>query len=95
MYSKAYWIGCTDGQADALHAHYDAHVKPAVQASDKHVGHHMLEAGENRWLLISNYHNEESAEAAADMVRELVTPMMEQFGMTLEVITEGEVVHSF
>ena len=34
------------------------------------------------------------AEATVPMVQELVKPMMEQFGMTLEVITKGEVMRS-
>ena len=95
MYSKAYWIGCNEGQADAMMAHYDEVIVPAIKASDKHVGHHMLEAGDNRWLLISNYHSKDAADAAVPMVQELIKPMIESHGMTLEPITEGEVTHSY
>ena len=95
MYSKVYWIGCAPGQADGLMAHYEEAVIPAVKASEHHVGHHMLEAGENKWLLVSNYQSREAAEAAVSMVQELVKPMADRFGMTLEVITEGNVSHSY
>ncbi len=95
MYSKVYWIGCNPGHAEAMMAHYDETIVPAIKASDKHVGHHMLQAGENKWLLVSNYNDAAAAEAAVGMVQELVKPMMESFGMTLEVITEGEVTHSY
>ena len=55
----------------------------------------MLEAGDNKWLLVSNYVDAAAAEAAKPMVQELIKPMVETFGMTLEVITEGEVTHSY
>jgi hypothetical protein len=55
----------------------------------------MVEAGSGKWLLVSNYNDKAGAEASVALVRELVTPMIEQFGMTLEVITEGEVTRSF
>jgi hypothetical protein len=73
--------------------HYDSVLTPAIQSSEYHVGHHMVEAGSGKWLLVSNYHEKAGADAAVPMV-ELVKPMVEQFGMTLEVITEGEVVRS-
>ena len=55
------------------------------------VGH----CGSGKWLLVSNYHDKAGAEAALPLVQELVKPMVEQFGMTLEVITEGKVARSF
>ena len=94
MYSKVYWISCAPGQSDALLAHYDAAIVPAIKASEHHVGHHMIASGTDRWLLISNYVSQGAAEAAASMVQEIVRPMAEQYGMTLDVITEGEVVYS-
>ena len=95
MYSKAYWITCSEGQGDALMEQYNATVAPAVKGSDHHVGHHMIESGPEKWLLISNYHDKSAAESAVSMVQELVKPMIEQNGMNLELITEGEVIHSF
>lgn len=95
MYSKVYWITCTPGQEDALLAQYDATVVPAVKASQHHVGHHMVHAGDSKWLLVSNYNSQEAAEASVAMVQELVKPMVAEQGMTLEVITAGEVVRSF
>jgi hypothetical protein len=95
MYSKAYWITCDDGKGDALMEQYDTIVAPAVKASDNHVGHHMIKSGPEKWLLISNYHDESAADAAVSMVQELVKPMIEQNGMNLELITEGEVTYSF
>jgi len=92
MYSKAYWIGCDPSNSEALLAHYDANIVPAVQASDHHIGHHMIEAASGKWLLISNYHDQSGAEAAIPMVQELIKPMAENFGMTLEPIAEGEAV---
>ena len=46
MYSKVYNISCAPGQADALMSHYDQNVTPAIQASEYHVGHLMIETGE-------------------------------------------------
>ena len=95
MYSKSYWVTCDDGKADALMERYNTIVKPAIKGSDKHVGHHMIESGPNKWLLISNYTDKTAADSAVPMVQELVKPMIEQNGMSLEVITEGEVIHSY
>jgi len=95
MYSKVYWISCNPGQAEAMMADYSDRIVPAIKASERHHGHHMLEADDNRWLLVSNYVDAAAAEAAKPMVQELIKPMVENFGMTLEVITEGEVTHSY
>jgi hypothetical protein len=54
----------------------------------------LIEAGSGKWLLVSNYHDKAAAEAAVPLVQELIKPMTEQFGMTLEVITQGEVTLS-
>lgn len=94
MYSKIYWIGCDPTQADNLMEHYDSVLTPAIKSSEYHAGHHMVEAGSGRWLLVSNYHDKAAAEAATPLVQELVKPMVEQFGMTLDVITQGEVARS-
>ena len=91
MYSKVYNVSCSPGQADALMAHYDQNVTPAIQASEHHVGHLMIETGENQWILVSNYASADAAEAASGMVRDLVASMGEQFGMSLDVIGEGDV----
>ena len=95
MYSKAYWITCDEGKAEALMNQYDTSVAPAIKASDKHVGHHMIQSGPDKWLLVSNYHDKSAADSAASMVQDLVKPMIEQNGMTLELITEGVVTHSY
>jgi phage terminase large subunit-like protein len=93
-YSKVYWIGCDPDKAPNLMEHYDSVLTPAIQSSEYHVGHHMVEAGSGKWLLVSNYHDKAGADAAVPMVQELVKPMVEQYGMTLEVITEGKVARS-
>ena len=67
---------------------------PAVRASEHHVGHHMVESEPEKWLLVSTDKNAAAAEEAAPMVQELVTPMIEQFGMTLEVLTAGDVLRT-
>ncbi len=95
MYSKVYWITCSPGQNEALLDHYDSTVVPAIKASEKHIGHHMVEVGESKWLLVSNYVSREDAEAAVPMVQELVKPMIDNYGMTLEVLTEGEAIRSY
>ena len=94
MYSKVYWIGCDPAQTNNLLEHYDTVLTPAIKSSEYHAGHHMVEAGSGRWILVSNYHDKAGAEAAVPMVQELVKPMVQQFGMTLEVIAEGEVARS-
>ena len=94
MFSKVYTITCNPGQSEALLATYDASIVPAVTASEHHVGHHMVEVGDDKWVLVSNYVSQEGAEASASMVQELVKPMVEGQGMTLEVIGQGEVVRT-
>jgi hypothetical protein len=44
--------------------HYDSVLTPAIQSSEYHVGHHMVEAGSGKWLLVSNYHEKAGADAA-------------------------------
>jgi hypothetical protein len=94
MYAKVYWIGCDPVQADSMMEHYDSVMTPAIHSSEHHVGHHLIEAGSGKWLLVSNYHNKAAAEAAVPMVQDLVKPMVEKFGVTLDVITQGEVARS-
>jgi hypothetical protein len=94
MYTKVYWIGTNPDQAEKMMEHYDSVMTPAITASEYHAGHQMLETDGGKWLLISNYHDKASADAAGPLVQELVKPMVEQFGMTLENITEGEVIRS-
>ena len=94
MYAKIYMLSCDPARADAMMAYYDSVITPAVQESEHHVGHHMVESDNGKWLLVSNYHSKAAAEAALPMVQELVKPMMEQFGVTLEVLAEGEVARS-
>ncbi len=95
MYSKTYWITCNPGKADELLAWYENDVIPAVKASEHHIGHHMIQSGSDKWLLVSNYVDQNAAESAVPMVQELVKPMIERCGMTLEPITEGDVIHSY
>lgn len=94
MYSKVYWVGCDPTQADNLMEHYDSVMTPAIKSSKHHLGHHMVEAGRGKWLLVSNYHDKAGADAAIPLVQELVKPMVELFGMTLDPITQGEVARS-
>ena len=94
MYSKVYWISCDPDKTEKLLAHYDSVLTPAIKNSEHHAGHHMIETGDGKWLLISNYHNAAGAEAAVPLVQELVKPMIEQYGMTLDVLTQGEVARS-
>lgn len=94
MYSKVYWIGCDPDQAANMLEHYDSILTPAIKSSEYHAGHHMIEAGSGKWLLVSNYHDQAAAEAAGPLVQELITPMVQKFGMTLEVITQGDVTRS-
>ena len=91
MYSKVYTITCDDGQADALMSHYDDVVGPAIKESEYHVGHHMVEVGDDEWILVANYVDSEAADAASDMVRELVGVMSANFGVELTIIGEGDV----
>ena len=94
MYSKIYRITCDLGKAEGLMAHYDSVLTPAINNSEHHAGHQMIEIEAVEWLLISNYHSKRAAEASVAMVGGLVKPMVEQFGMTLELINEGEVVRT-
>ena len=89
MYSKVYNITCAPGKADALMAFYDQTVTPAIQASEHHVGHLMVETGADQWILVSNYTSADAAEAASGMVRDIVGSMSE-FGVELSVIGQGE-----
>ena len=89
MYSKVYNITCAPGKADALMAFYDQTVTPAIQASEHHVGHLMVETGADQWILVSNYTSADAAEAASGMVRDIVGSMSE-FGVELSIIGQGE-----
>ena len=73
---------------------YDSVMTPAINSSEHHAGHQMIDVGPGKHCLISNYHSKAAAEAAGPLVQQLVKPMVEQFGMTLEPITEGEAVRS-
>jgi hypothetical protein len=92
MYSKVYWITSGPGDGAGLMDHYDTVVTEAIQDSQYHVGHQMIQIQPEKWTLISNYRSAEAAEAAGSMVRDLVGKMSDRFGMTLEVIGEGETI---
>jgi hypothetical protein len=92
MYSKVYSLTCTAGEGDSLMAHYDESVLPAVHDSEYHVGHQMIEVGDEQWILVSNYHSADAASAASDMVRSLVSVMADKFGFQLSIIGEGETI---
>ena len=92
MYSKVYRITCGEGQDEALMSHYDAVITPAIRESEYHVGHQMVEIDTGKWILVSNYRSAQAAEDAASLVRELVGPMAERFGMQLDVLAEGETI---
>ena len=94
MYSKVYLLACDADKVDDLFAHYDSVITPAIQSSDYHVGHQMIQMDNEKWLLVSNYKNKEAAETAVPLVQGLVNPMIDKFGMSLDLYTDGEVVRS-
>lgn len=94
MYSKVYWIGCAPENSVKMMEHYDSVLTPAIKSSEHHLSHQMIEIEPGKYCLISNYHSKAAADAAGPLVQQLVKPMIEQFGMTLEPVTEGEVVRS-
>ena len=94
MYSKSYWVACSAGQSDALLSYYDSDVAPAIQSSSYHVGHHMVEVGKDKWLLVSNYKNKAAADEAVEFVKKLIEPMAAKYGLELGVIAEGDVVRT-
>lgn len=94
MYAKVYRLGCNPDNAAKMLEHYDSVMTPAIQSSEFHVGHQMIETDPDKWLLVSTYHDKLAAEAAVPLVQKLVKPMVEQFGLTLDVIAEGEVARS-
>ncbi|MDH3693912.1 MAG: hypothetical protein OER96_05010 [Gammaproteobacteria bacterium] len=94
MYAKVYLLACASDKVDALMAHYDSVITPAIRASVYHVGHQMIQMDDDKWVLVSNYKSKEAAEAATSMVQELVNPMIDKFGMSLDLYTEGDVVRS-
>ena len=91
MYSKVYSITCDEGQGDAMMSHYDAVVAPAIRESPHHVGHHMVEVGDDAWILVANYTSAAASEEASGLVGELVGEMSAKFGMELDVIGQGDV----
>lgn len=90
MYSKVYSITWPVEHTAALEAHYDSVIADAIRGSENHVGHQVISAGPTQWLLISNYTSQQGAEAAAPMVRDLIAPMVDNFGMSIDVIGEGD-----
>lgn len=94
MYSKVYWITCLKEQSDELIKHYDAVVTPAIQSSEKHIGQQLIEISSNRWILVSQYVSCDAAKVAEPLVNKLIAPMVENFGMQIEVIGEGDATRS-
>jgi len=94
MYAKVYQLACNPDNATKMLEHYDSVMTPAIQSSEFHVGHQMVATGADKWLLVSTYHDKAAADGAVSLVQELVKPMVEQFGLTLDVIAEGEVTRS-
>jgi len=90
MYSRVYSISWPAEHTEALLAHYDSVIADAIRGSKHHIGHQVVSAGPTQWLLISNYTSRQGAEAAAPMVRDLISHMVENFGMSIEVIGEGD-----
>ncbi|KAA3625565.1 MAG: hypothetical protein DWQ08_09170 [Proteobacteria bacterium] len=95
MYSKIYRITCKPGQSDAMLAHYDAEVVPEIKASELHIGHQMAQTAPEEWALISNYVSESAAIEAQQMVQDIIAPMVEKFGIKLELVTQGDVIRNF
>ncbi len=94
MYAKVYRLACNPDNASKMLEHYGSVMTPAIQSSEFHAGHQMVETGPDKWLLVSTCHDRVAAEAAVPLVQELVKLMVEQFGLTLDVIAEGEVARS-
>lgn len=92
MYTKVYRITSDSEHRDGLLAYYDEVITPAIKASDHHLGHVMVDVGDGDFILSSHYTSSDAASAAVPMVHELVGPMRDRFGMTLDVIGEGEAV---
>ena len=92
MYSIVYSVTCNEGEADAMISHYDATVAPAIRESEEHVGHLLIEVGDDEWILLANYVSHEAANAALRMVGDLVADLNDRFGTQLTVMGEGEVV---
>jgi hypothetical protein len=94
MYSKVYSVTCAKGQADAMMGHYDAVVTPVIRESEAHIGHHMVQVGDDEWILVANYVSHEAAAAASGMVRDLVADLNDRFGAQLTIMGEGDVVRA-
>jgi hypothetical protein len=92
MYSKVYSVTCNEGEGDAMVSYYDETVVPAIRESEHHVGHLMIEVGDEEWILVANYVSHEAANEALGMVGDLVADLNERFGTQLTVMGEGEAV---
>lgn len=92
MYTKIYDIKCDPAQADALMAYYDDVVAGVTRDSASHIGHQMVETGPGTWLLVSNYVSKEAAIEFGPRVKEIVAPLVADYGMEISVLSEGETV---
>ncbi|MEM7171176.1 MAG: hypothetical protein AAF530_13465 [Pseudomonadota bacterium] len=92
MYSKVYSVSCPSDKAEALMAYYDSETAKTVRESDHHVSHQMIEVEAGSYLLVSNYKDQQAADDAQTLVQKMITPLVERFGMRLEIIGAGETI---
>jgi len=96
MFIKVYRLTCNEGFAEQMFEHYDTVVVPMVHAAANHsaetFAHQFIQTDDDKWMLIANYKSADAAEAGLPLVKEIVQPMAEKFGMTIEPIGAGEVV---
>ena len=93
MYSKVYWLSCDPSKQKEVFEYYDNVIIPGIQDAGQHeeIAHQVIEAEDGKWLLVANYKNKAMADAYVPAVKEFIRPLIESFGASLEIITEGNV----
>ena len=93
MFTKVYWLTIDPSIEDEVFEHFDTVATPMIKEGEYHGGitHQFIAAEPGKFILVANYKSKESSVAAAQLVGKIVGPMVEKFGMKLELITEGEI----
>ena len=93
MYTKVYWLTFDPNIEDAVWEHYDTVSTPMIKEGEFHGGiaHQFIAAEPGKYILVANYKSKESSVAAAPLVGKIVGPMVEKFGIKLELIAEGDI----
>ena len=93
MYTKVYWLTVDPDIVDEVFEHFDTVATPMITQGEYHGGitHQFITAEPGKYILVANYRSKESSVAAAPLVGKIVGPMVEKFGMKLELITEGDI----